>query len=764
MTTYAGASMRRFEDPRLVQGKGSYVDDMLPTGVLFAAFLRSPHAHARILSVDTSPARQLPGVVATLTAADLEGSVGDIPANQVDPQPGLAAPEHPILARGKACYVGQPVAVVVAETREGARDAIEAIRVDYEVLPAIVDPLQALDPASEPIHAEIGTNLAVRHVMQRGDADAAIANAPHVVKGTYYVPRLAPAPMEGRGLVVDYDSGENSLTMWTSTQVPHKVRTFLAGLLGRPELNIRVIAPDVGGGFGQKVETWPEEVALCLAAIELQRPIKWVEERWENTLAYQARGYHGEITAGVDANGTILAMSMRMVGDLGGYFLTSTSRVARTTGQRVAGPYSIHDMTVEVLGVVTNKPPTGPYRGAGGPESAFMMERTIDMIAKELGMDPSEVRRRNFVSPSEFPYTTATGLTYDSGDFHPAFQRALELGEYDRYRRQQRNRRPGDPFIGVGLATVVKAAGGVGEMRDSSAIITVEPTGEVTVHTEVSPHGQGTETVFAQIVADQLGITPDRVRVLHGDSSVFPTGQGTFASRGLTIGGSAVYLGVEQAREKLASIAAQLLECDSADVTFQDGKASNASNPQQNVAFTELCRAAYETEDGPGMTFHQSFTLPGNAFGFGAHVVVVQVDPDTGEISFLKYAAVHDCGRIINPKLLEGQIHGALAQGLGQALMEAIQYGDDGQPLTATFADYCMPTAEDMPTLTAHTMETPSPINPLGVKGGGELPTVAAPVAVANALVDALSSAGVEHLDAPLTPERVWQALQESCR
>ena len=445
MTTYAGASMRRFEDPRLVQGKGSYVDDMLPTGVLFAAFLRSPHAHARILSVDTSPARQLPGVVATLTAADLEGSVGDIPANQVDPQPGLAAPEHPILARGKACYVGQPVAVVVAETREGARDAIEAIRVGYEVLPAIVDPLRALDPASEPIHAEIGTNLAVRHVMQRGDADAAIANAPHVVKGTYYVPRLAPAPMEGRGLVVDYESGENSLTMWTSTQVPHKVRTFLAGLLGRPELNIRVIAPDVGGGFGQKVETWPEEVALCLAAIELQRPIKWVEERWENTLAYQARGYHGEITAGVGANGTILAMSMRMVGDLGGYFLTSTSRVARTTGQRVAGPYSIHDMTVEVLGVVTNKPPTGPYRGAGGPESAFMMERTIDMIAKELGMDPSEVRLRNFVSPSEFPYTTATGLTYDSGDFHPAFQRALELGEYDRYRRQQRKpatRRP----------------------------------------------------------------------------------------------------------------------------------------------------------------------------------------------------------------------------------------------------------------------------------------------------------------------------------
>lgn len=764
MTTYAGASMRRFEDPRLVQGQGSYVDDMLPDGVLFAAFLRSPHAHARILSIDTQPARDLPGVVATLTASEITGLIGDIPANQVDTELVQAAPEHPVLAREKAAYVGQPVAVVVADTRETARDALEAMRIQYEVLPAIVDPLQALDPTSQPIHAGAATNLSVRHLMLRGDPDTAITNAPHVVKGTYYVPRLAPAPMEGRGLIVQHDSDENSLTMWTSTQVPHKVRTFLAGLLGRPELNIRVIAPDVGGGFGQKVETWPEEVALCHLAIELERPIKWVEERWENTLAYQARGYHGEIEAGVDDKGTILAMRMRMIGDLGGYFLTSTSRVARTTGQRVTGPYSIHDMSVEVLGVVTNKPPTGPYRGAGGPESAFMMERTIDMIAKELNMDPAEVRRRNFVSPSEFPYTTATGLTYDSGDFHPAFNRALELGEYEQYRRQQRNRRPGDPFVGIGIATVVKAAGGVGEMRDSSAIVTIEPTGEVTVHTEVSPHGQGTETVFAQIVADQLGITPEQVRVLHGDSGVFPTGQGTFASRGLTIGGSAVYLGVEQAKEKLASVAAELLECDAGDVTFQEGAVSNSRNPQQSVSFQGLCRAAYETEGASDLTFNQAFTLPGNAFGFGAHVVVIQVDPDTGEISFLKYAAVHDCGRIINPKLLEGQIHGALAQGLGQGLMEAIQYDESGQPLTGTFADYSMPTASDMPTLTAHTMETPSPINPLGVKGGGELPTVASPVAVANALVDALSSAGVEHLDAPLTPERVWQALQESRR
>ena len=762
MTSYAGASMRRFEDPRLVQGKGTYVDDMSPHGVLFAAFLRSPHAHARIRSIDTQPALALPGVVAVLTAADLEGLIGDIPANQVDPQPGLAAPEHPILARDRVCYVGQPVAAVVAATRGEARDALEAVRVDYRILTPIMDPLHAVDPASDPIHPESGTNLAVRHVMQRGDADAAIAQAPHVVRGSYYVPRLAPAPMEGRGLVADYDPDSNQLTLWTSTQVPHKVRTFLSGLLGQPDLAIRVIAPDVGGGFGQKVETWPEEVALCHLAIELQQPIKWVEERWENVLAYQARGYHGEIEAAVDDNGVVLAMRMRMIGDLGGYFLTSTSRVARTTGQRVAGPYSIHDMTVEVLGVVTNKPPTGPYRGAGGPESAFMMERTIDLIAKELNLDPGEVRRRNFVSPSEFPYTTATGLTYDSGDFHPAFQQALELADYDGYRRMQRGRRPGDPFIGVGLATVVKAAGGVGEMRDSSAIVTVEPTGQITIHTEVSPHGQGTETVFAQIVADQLGITPDQVQVLHGDSKMFATGQGTFASRGLTIGGSAVYLGVEQAKARLASIAAQLLECDAEEVTFGNGQVSNANRPQQAMPFVELCQAAYDTEPPADLTFPTSFTLPGNAFGFGAHVAVIQVDTDTGEISFLKYAAVHDCGRIINPKLLEGQIHGALAQGLGQGLMEAIQYGDDGQPLTGTFMDYSMPTAADMPTLTARTMETPSPINPLGVKGGGELPTVASPVAVANALVDALSSAGIEHLDAPLTPERVWQALRDS--
>jgi carbon-monoxide dehydrogenase large subunit len=423
-------------------------------------------------------------------------------------------------------------------------------------------------------------------------------------------------------------------------------------------------------------------------------------------------------------------------------------------------------MDVECLGVLTNKPPTGPYRGAGGPEGAFFMERTVDLIARELLIDPVEVRRRNFIPPEAFPYTTATGLTYDSGDFLPALERGLELAEYARFRQQQHARGPTEPLLGIGVATVVKASGGQGDMKNSTARIKVEPTGQVQVYTEVSPHGQGTETTFAQIVADELGVRLEDVQVLHGDTDMLPSGQGTFASRGLTIGGSAMYVGLLEARHKMARIAARFLECPPEEIVFQSGKIFDRRYPDQTLAFAQVAAAAQRPDLLPpgmeaGLEVLVNFRLPENPFGFAAHVAVVEVDRDTGGVRFLRYAAVHDCGRVINPKLLAGQVHGAIAQGLGPALAEAMVYSPEGQPLSGTLLDYAVPVANDIPTLHMDVRETLSPTNPLGVKGVGELPTVAAPVAVANAVLDALSSLGVRHIDIPLTPEKIWRALQK---
>ena len=763
--TYSGQPLKRFEDPILLNGKGSYVDDMKLPDMLHAYVLRSPHAHARIRSIDTSSALSHPGVVAVLTGRDIAGKVKDIPPRTAERLKDTKIQQHPALATTKACYVGQAVAVVVAEDRYIARDALELVRVDYESLPPIVDPLEAIEDSSVPIHDELGTNVAIRARVGRGDLDAAFAQADHVVRGSYNVPRLSAAPMEGRGLLVQYNAAENLLTLWASTQVPHKVKDHIPRLLNRPELRVRVVAPDVGGGFGQKVEVWPEDLALSYLAIELGRPIKWIEERWENMLAYHGRGIQGEVEAAVKSDGSVLAMRTRMIADVGAYFLTSTPGSPINAMERFAGPYAIENMEVECIAVITNKPSTGPYRGAGGPESAMFMDRTMELIARELGLDPVEVRRRNLVPRDSFPYTTATGLTYDSGDFAPALDRALELGEYAAFRRKQKERKPEEPLLGVGVATVIKASGGRGEMRQSNARVRVEPTGEVKVYTEVSPHGQGTETTFAQVAADELGIRIEDIQVLHGDSDMLPYGQGTFASRGLAAGGSAMHGGLQLARSKMSRIAAHILECESEDIAFEDGKLFNSKDPEQAMSFSEVALAAQHPDSLPpgmetGLEFHANFTLPNSAYSFGAHVAVIELDRDTGEFKIVHYAAVHDPGNVVNPKLMEGQVHGAIAQGLGPAVAESIMYSPEGQPLSGSFMDYAMPTAEDMPKINMDTFHTPSPTNPLGVKGAGEVPTVAAPVAVANAVMDALAGAGVRNIDIPLTPEKVLKALR----
>ena len=765
MATYVGRPLKRFEDPRLVTGQGSFVDDLRLPGMLHAVVLRSPHAHARILSLDAAPARALPGVAAVLTASDIAGAVRDIPPRPTRELEGMQVPEHPVLARDKVCYVGQAVAIVVAQDRYIAKDALDLLRVEYEPLPPLIDPVAAAQDSATPLHAEFGTNVAMRIHVGRGDLQAAFAQADCIVRESYDVPRLAPAPMECRALVAHYEPAEQRLTLWASTQTPHKVKRYVGLLLHQPPREVRVIAPDVGGGFGQKVEIWPEDIALSYLAMRLAQPIKWIEERWENMLAYHGRGYSAEVEAAARRDGTILGMRFRIIADVGAYFLNSSPGPPVNAAHRVAGPYAIHTMDVECLGVLTNKPPTGPYRGAGGPEGAFFMERTIDLLARELGLDPAEIRRRNFIPPEAFPYATATGLTYDSGNFVPALEQALELADYASVRQAQQGRGIAEPLLGVGLATVVKASGGSGEMKESHALIRVEPTGQVKVYTEVSPHGQGTETTFAQIVADELGVCPEDVQVLHGDTAMLASGQGTFASRGMTLGGSAMYEGLQQARRKMALLAAHLLDCRPEDIVFQDGKLVNESRPEHALTFAEVAAAAQQREQlppgtEPGLEFPVHFILRDNPFGFGAHVAVVEVDRDTGALNVLRYVAVHDCGRVINPKLLEGQVYGAIAQGLGQALGEGMRYSPEGQPLTGTLLDYPLPHAKDMLEIRTATRETPSPTNPLRLKGIGELPTVACAVAIANAALDALSGTSVRHLDAPLCAEKVWRAVQ----
>jgi len=705
-----------------------------------------------------------------ITAADIQDLDVHMPTRSSIDDVELTPPRHPVLASDKVCYVGQAVALIIAEDPYTAADALEQVLVDYEVLPAVTDPYQAMEEGAAVIHSDLGSNVSLRTVSEGGDLDAAFAQADHVVRQTYQVQRLAPAPMEPRGLIADYDSGEDLLTVWDSTQHPHDIRENLVQLLGRTESGVRVVAPDVGGGFGEKGCLFPEEVLVPYLAILLGRPIKWVENRQENMTAFHGRGHSVEVEAAASSDGIILGIRVRIVADLGAYYLQSTPTIPVSTSHRLTGPYLTPAMSVEVQGVVTNKPPTGAYRGAGGPEAAFCMERTIDLIAQDLSLDPAEVRRRNFIPPGAFPYETPTGITYDSGEYESAFDRALELSEYDRWRERARQQsKDGDSLIGVGVATVVKGSGARVTRLTENARVIVSQAGEVTVHTGVSPHGQGTETTFAQITADALGVTPAQVQVLHSDTGVLPTGGGTGSSRGLIAGGTSLHVVLQEARQKLMAIAAHLLDCPQEDVVLQDHLAFSRRDPQQTVPFARLAEAAHTEEllppgQEPGLDFQGSHTLPKSPYAFGAHVAVVEVSRETGAIKILKYVGVHDSGTVINPMLTDGQVHGALAQGIGQALLEDIAYSPEGQPLAGSLMDYALPRADNMPDFTLDTLETPSPLTPLGVKGIGELPTLAAPAAVANAVMDALSQTGVRHIDTPLTPEKVWRALNPGSR
>jgi aerobic carbon-monoxide dehydrogenase large subunit len=765
---YVGQPVKRIEDPKLITGHGVFVDDITLPDMLHAAVLRSPYAHAHIKSIDVSAARNLPGVVAILTGADVAGVLPDIPTRAMTGERAvdeLRPPEHPLLAKEKVCYVGQAVAMVVAQDVSVAKDAVECLAVDYEPLSPVLDPDAAVQSQTPVIHETLGTNIALRLRQRAGDMDAAFAQANHVIRQQYVVPRLAPAPLETRGVVAHYQPQENLLTVWNSTQAAQRVKHYLSRLLNRPEEALRVIAPDVGGSFGVKDCIFPEDVLIPYLALRLGKPVKWVEERRENMLAYHGRGMSLDIEAAVRGDGVLLGMRVRVVADIGAYFLLTTSSAPFNAVRRITGPYHIPAVDLELLGVVTNKTPTGAYRGTGSPEAAFCMERTMDLIARDLRLDPAEVRRRNFIPAAAFPYQSAAGLTYDSGQYLQGLDRALELLDYADWREKARQRRPHESLLGIGLATFTKSSGASGDHRIESARLTIEPSGQITVYTGISPHGQGNATSFAQIVADELGVYPSQVRVQHGDTAIVPFGEGTSASRGLIVGGSAVYAVVQESRQTLQRLAGQLLNCAAEDIRFQDGRVFNHQKPEARITFAQLATAAYAGELLPvgvdsGLDFNARYTLPNAPISFGAHAVVVEVDRETGEVKILRYVGVHDCGHIINPKLVEGQILGGIAQGIGQALCEGMVYSEEGQPLTGSLLDYAIPKATDIPDLILDTLETPSPTNPLGAKGIGSVSTVPPPAAVANAVVDALSSFGVRHLDTPLTAERIWRAMR----
>ena len=766
MTTYTGQPIKRFEDHRLLTGQSSYVDDMNVPGMLHALIVRSPHGHARIRDIDASAAVRLPGVVAVITAKDIE-EIAQLPTRESSDADEMHPPRHPALAMDKACYAGQPVAIVLAEDIYTAEDAVELVVIDYEILPAVIDPLQATSEDAPVIHEQFGSNIVLRTVNAGGDLDGAFAEADCVIAQRFDVQRLAPAPMEPRGLLAEYDADADLLTVWDSTQHPHEIREHLARLLQRPLESVRVACPDVGGGFGEKGCFFPEELSIPYLAIKLERPIKWVESRQENMLCFHGRGHSIDMEAAAQSDGTLLGIRVKVTADLGAYFFMSTPTVPILTSHRLTGPYRTPAMSVEVLGIATNKSVTGAYRGAGGPEAAFCMERAVDMVAQELGLDPADVRRRNFIPPDAFPYETPTGIIYDSGEYAAAFERSLEMSGYKDWRERSRQQSGTEgALIGVGIATVVKGSGAKVTFLEEHARCIIGPDGDVEIHTGISPHGQGTETTFAQVVADQLGIAPGDIRVRHSDSAILPHGGGTSASRGVIAGGTILYKVVQEAREKLTAVAAHLLDCPPGDIELTEGRAVNRNNPSRSVPFAQLAAAAHNEEllppgAEPGLDFAGSNTLTRSPYAFGSHVAVVEVSRENGAIKILQYTGVHDSGKVINPLLYDGQIHGAIAQGIGQALWEGMVYDSTGQPLTGSMMDYVLPKSIDLPDFDLDsTFETPSPMTALGVRGIGELRTLAAPVAIANAVMDALSSAGVKHIDTPLTPQKVWEALQ----
>jgi aerobic carbon-monoxide dehydrogenase large subunit len=754
-----GHPVRRVEDPELLTGTSRFTADVVAEGALHAVFVRSTVAHGRVTGLDTTEARGMPGVAGIFTAADLD--LPPMASGMV-----AAAFARPVVAREVVRFVGEIVAIVVAETVEQAMDAAESVFVDVEPMPAVVDPLAAAHPDATALFAEHGSNLAMDSPF--GDPDP-LAGAEVVVRGRFVNQRLAPVPMETGAALAAPDPQSGGLTMWTSCQAPHYLRDGLTEPLGLEKSKLRVIAPAVGGGFGAKIDLLPEHLLVGALALRLGRPVRWTDTRSESmTALWHGRAQVQDVEIGATRDGRVTGLKADILADGGAYPGMAVS-LPLLTQLMLSGVYRIPKIGGRLMCVATNSTPINAYRGAGRPEAAALIERAMDLLALELGMDPVEIRRMNFIPKDAFPYKTASGATYDVGDYEAALDEVLRLAGYDRLRQDQaeRRRRGQAEQLGIGLSVYVEVtAYGLGSEFGS---VEVRADGSVTVLTGTSPHGQGHATAFGQIVADTLNVPLEAVTVVHSDTAAVPKGEGTMGSRSAQVGGSSILRASEGVLEKARLVAAHVLEAGAEDVVlFDDGRIGIAGAPDRGLTWAELAEAAAEPSrlpDGmdPGLSFAGDFAQSANgSYPFGAHVAVVEVDIETGRVRLVRHVAVDDCGRILNPLLVEGQVHGGLAQGIAQALYEEVLYDDDGNPLTASLMAYEMPSAADLPSFeTAHTV-TPTPLNPLGAKGIGESATIGSTPAVQNAVVDAVSHLGVRHIDMPLTPERVWRAIRDA--
>jgi carbon-monoxide dehydrogenase large subunit len=774
-TRYVGAEIRRREDPRLVAGRSRYVDDLRPPGCLHAAILRSPHAHARIRGLELDRARAHPGVVGCFAYSDLEDVLRPLPLAGSPPPPlqarvgfRLKTAEQLALATDRVRHVGEPVAVVVAIDPYVAQDALDLIDVDYEPLAAIVDVEAGLAPGAPVLHEAWGDNVGVAFDVGIGDAERALADAPVRVHARFRVPRYTGMPIETRGLLAEPGARGEGMTVWASTQVPHWLQRTLGEAIGLPAHKLRVIAPEVGGGFGVKTTIYPEDVLVPAIAARLGRPVKWIESRREHLAsATHSREQLHDAEIGATRDGLILGLRDRFLLDLGAYNPWGIVQPYNTVAH-LLGPYRIRNVAFDGRAVVTNKTPHAPYRGAGRPEAVFVMDRLLDMLAREVGIDPAELRRRNLVRPDEMPYDLGilyrdgNPLVYDGGDFPDALDRALRAADYDAVRSAQTGLRARGIYRGVGISSYVEGTG-VGPYE--GATIRLDASGKVVVATGACSQGQGHETVYAQIAADAIGTPLEDITVIGGDTDAIAFGIGTFASRSTVLAGNAVAASGAAVRQKLVRAAARLLEAAEADLRVEDGRVFVRGSPGRGLTFSSIVRASLPTFQAPGAvepdfeaTTYQG--VPTVTYASAVHVAVVEVDPETGRVSLLRYVVAHDCGRVINPLLVDGQIHGGVAQGIGGGLGEEIVYDAGGQLLTGSLMDYAVPRADELPFIETVHLEHRSPRNPLEVKGVGEGGAISPPAALANAIEDALSPFGVRITEGPVTAARIVALLR----
>jgi aerobic carbon-monoxide dehydrogenase large subunit len=779
MPTLFGSAIKRREDPRLITGAATYVDDIKLPGLTYAAILRSPYAHARITAINLGEARKAAGVIAVYTGADIKDRVAPVPCAWNPPNCDLKVPAHPLLAFEKVRYVGDGVAMVVADSRAAARDAIDLIDVDYDTLDGGVDPEKMAQPGAPQLHDSVPGNIAFTWVVAGGDAERAFQSAEVTVQQRMVQQRLLPTAMEPRAAVASYNKGSGHLTLWATSQNPHIHRILCSIMLKLPEHRIRVIAPEVGGGFGSKLAIYADEALVSLAAMDLGRPVKWTEDRSENyKVTTHGRDHVEHVELCGNRDGTITGLRTKVYAGLGAYASTAGPGIPTILhGLIYPGAYGVPNVHGTVYGVYTSAAPVDAYRGAGRPEASYLLERMVDIFARKIGMDPVEVRRKNFIPADKFPFTTSTGLTYDSGNYEPALDRALQILDYKAFRRQQEEARKQGRYLGVGVVSYIEICGlgpsqvagavGFGGGLYDSAVVRVYPTGVVRVYIGASPHGQGEETTFAQIVADEFGYPVENVEIVHGDTETTPQGWGTYGSRSTAVCGSAVKIAAQRVKEKAKKIAAHLMEANEQDIHWKDDAFQVRGSPGQGKSFAEvalMANVAWNMPAGvePGLEASAFFDPSNFVYPFGSHVCTVEVDPETGEVKILRYIAVDDCGPHINPMIVEGQIHGGVVQGLGEGLQEICVYDEAGQLITGTMMDYAVPKASQMPRIeTDHTV-TPSPVNPLGVKGCGEAGTISSAACLVNAVCDALAPLGITHIDKPLTPARVWAAIQQA--